>query len=612
MWRVVKWTCLVVLSLVILLFIFEIHLPKIIVDKICYEKLSSPTTLVRCDGGGFGLKRGLRLKGIRVYDLTKTNRLETVASAKELNINLLRQLVRVKGAKYPRLPDSYYSDECHERNEPVDIQFPDLPDFRLELEKPSILGLEPARVTAQVRILRNLIALDEIHVEWPGYNQRVSEDGYFRIDFAEQRAHGEVRGVGTQRHIRPLIVALDVPAAMPYYDGFTEVPVPVNASGEFDVNLVNNDFKMRLDLRPELGKYNGVSMARAEGKLDLDVQTRGTNCNVRFRVDLPMALDSKGRQLAGMITVNRTNEAQQVRLDFNVLSKLDFVDILRIADIFAPETLDFIQCETAPEISAVGHTGTEAADSDWNSLAGSARLWRGSVFGFKVRNLSLDYALEKETLSVSNVRATGKGGGELSGEATVYMPGFDEDKMTYHFRSELKNGTLDELADAFALDLAGRNGTVNSSVELWGPICTNAEAYCNGQGHIRITDGHLLQMNLFAGLTKQLADWVPGVGYIVNQSQASVDYTITNGVVHTDNLYIEGGLVSLKGWGSYDVGKDDIDFNVRVQFLKKESLLGKLVHPITWPFTKLLLEFKATGSIDDPKWDYISVIDRMF
>ena len=108
-----------------------------------------------------------------------------------------------------------------------------------------------------------------------------------------------------------------------------------------------------------------------------------------------------------------------------------------------------------------------------------------------------------------------------------------------------------------------------------------------------------------------MADKVPGVGFVVNQSDASVDFTVTNGVFRSENVYIEGGLISLKGWGSYDMAKDDLDFTVRVQFLKNESILGKLVHPVTWPFTKLLLEFRATGPLDDPKWEYISILDRI-
>ena len=57
--------------------------------------------------------------------------------------------------------------------------------------------------------------------------------------------------------------------------------------------------------------------------------------------------------------------------------------------------------------------------------------------------------------------------------------------------------------------------------------------------------------------------------------------------------------------------KDDLDFTVRFQLLRNDSFLAKLVRPVTFPFTKLLLEFKVTGSVDEPQWQYISVIDRI-
>ena len=64
-------------------------------------------------------------------------------------------------------------------------------------------------------------------------------------------------------------------------------------------------------------------------------------------------------------------------------------------------------------------------------------------------------------------------------------------------------------------------------------------------------------------------------------------------------------------YGTFDTVKTALDFTVRVQFTKKDSLVGKLLHPLTWPFTKLLLEFRLTGSPENPKWLYVSVIDRV-
>ena len=191
------------------------------------------------------------------------------------------------------------------------------------------------------------------------------------------------------------------------------------------------------------------------------------------------------------------------------------------------------------------------------------------------------------------------------------MPGFDEDKMSFQTSLKYENGSLEELSDFLHFDLGERRGTVSGVFAFSGPVATNAIESLNGSGKIEIKEGHLAQMKLFAGLTAILAEKVPGVGSLVNQSSASADFTVTNGVFASDNIYIEGGLISLKAWGTYDIPKDNLDFTVRVRFLKNESIVSKLVHPITWPFTKLLLEFKARGPIDNPTWDYVSIIDRV-
>jgi hypothetical protein len=118
-------------------------------------------------------------------------------------------------------------------------------------------------------------------------------------------------------------------------------------------------------------------------------------------------------------------------------------------------------------------------------------------------------------------------------------------------------------------------------------------------------------MNLFMGLTEVLAKNVPGIAGMVTQSQASADFRIASGVVKSNNVLIEGGLVSIKAAGEYDITKDNLDFTVTVQLLKDESIIGKMVRPVMQPFSKLLMEFKVSGPIENPQWKYISVIDRV-
>ena len=79
-------------------------------------------------------------------------------------------------------------------------------------------------------------------------------------------------------------------------------------------------------------------------------------------------------------------------------------------------------------------------------------------------------------------------------------------------------------------------GDTTGNLEFRFPrAMTNNYEVLNGGGHVTVENGHLMRLNLFAGLTKILADHVPGVRQLVDQSRASVDYRIENGIIRTDN-----------------------------------------------------------------------------
>ncbi len=150
---------------------------------------------------------------------------------------------------------------------------------------------------------------------------------------------------------------------------------------------------------------------------------------------------------------------------------------------------------------------------------------------------------------------------------------------------------------------------------LSGPLQTNLTDRICGKGHIECRDGHLAQMRVFAGLTEYLANHVPGIASFVNQSQGSLDFTITNGLFRTDNISIDGGFFSIKAFGTYDIPKDKLDFTARLTLAKDDSFFSKLATPITWPFANLskkLFDFKIFGSLEKPEWKYNkSLMDRL-
>ena len=353
-------------------------------------------------------------------------------------------------------------------------------------------------------------------------------------------------------------------------------------------------------------------MSRADGVLDFCYYVRGTNGNVRLKIDLPVALDPEGARLGGSLTVDMTNEV--VRLDYDIASHLAFRDILRIADVdfLSPDTtLDMIRCDTKPVLTVKGRTGTTEDDLEANDLRCTAQLAKGAFYGMELRDATVEFNLRRDVLDFPKVTARGKTGGQIDARARLDFAGFDETRAMAHVEMDYREGSLEELADTLEFDLGERRGRVDANYSVDFPMTTNSVRGLNGTGSLKVTDGMLAQMKLFAGLTKLVAEKVPGVAFLVNQSQASADFTIENGVFKSDNVRIEGGFISIKAAGAYDIADDNLDFTVRVQFLKSDTMMGQILHPITWPFTKLLLEFKAKGPLDDPDWEYVSVIDRI-
>ena len=331
------------------------------------------------------------------------------------------------------------------------------------------------------------------------------------------------------------------------------------------MNLVNNDFKLKLDLHPELGRYNGVPMRNADGIVELFVYTRGTNLNYRTQIGPLTAHDRAGNQLNGTIFIRGTNDV--VRLEFDSVSRIGASALLDIVDYLNKGEMDWLRCETEPTVTVKGILAADYSHQDENDLHGHVEFRRGSILGVPMKDVKSDFSYVGDMVAFTNFSGRGKIGdrdGDVSGA----------------FKMKVREGY------EFPRDL-------------------------NGKGSIRVENGCIVRMNLFMGLTDLMAEKIPGVGKIVEQTSVSADFTIENGVVKSDNVRIEGKLFSIKMRGRYDAVKDDLDFNVQVQFFKQDSIVGKILRPFTWAVSELLLDFRLTGSLENPKWSYKHVLDKV-
>ena len=613
--KAVKWFFIVFFVYILSLFFREEHIPGRWVERFAADHL--PTNIVlRCGDVDIGMRR-MVVRGFSLSDLSRRDPTEPLFAARFVTADFFSRRVTVIGARMARLHDAYYEEGPYAEplgDGPIDFRFPWLPKFTLVLERPSILGVKPARVEAQVVSRAGCLDFSSIHLDWPKGERATSIDGSCRIDLVSRRVSGDAKGLATQALIRPLIVALDLPAALEYIDVFTGVTEPVPAGCTWDVNLVDNDFKLGLDLHPTLGFYRGVPMRRADGGITVHT-TFPVRDGVR-RMDYTIGIgplsadDEKGRPLAGSIAVRGTDDA--IHLDFDAESSLEKADVLNIIDYLNDGVLDCLVCEDAPAVKIRGTLATDAEHQADNDLYGSVAFARGSLFGIRLIDASSGFAYIGEHLTFFDAEARGRDGGAVRGTARLSFPQLDASRATFSVDASYRGGTLGELADMLDVDFGDREGEIEGGIGVAGPIATNVAERISGSGYVKVTNGRLARMKLFMGLTDLLANEVPGVDKVVNQSEASATFTIENGAVKSRDILIEGALFSISARGEYDYVRDMLDFVVRVEFMRKDSILGKyLIRPVLWPFAKLLLEFKVSGSFDDPKWEYISVLDRI-
>ena len=90
-----------------------------------------------------------------------------------------------------------------------------------------------------------------------------------------------------------------------------------------------------------------------------------------------------------------------------------------------------------------------------------------------------------------------------------------------------------------------------------------------------------------------------------------MDFTIADGVLRTDRFLISGDVFTISGTGSYSMTDDNLDFTMRVSLFRNDTILSRLTAPFAWTFSKLLLEFKVYGPLDNPQWDYVSVLEKL-
>jgi hypothetical protein len=113
-----------------------------------------------------------------------------------------------------------------------------------------------------------------------------------------------------------------------------------------------------------------------------------------------------------------------------------------------------------------------------------------------------------------------------------------------------------------------------------------------GSGKVEVSNGDVFAIPIFGPLSGILNKIVPGSGYSIARD-ATANFKVENGIIHTDDFEAAGALFSMLGKGDIHFLDDKLDFNLRLDMKGPGVLL--------MPMYKLF-EYVGEGSLKKPDW----------
>ena len=191
--------------------------------------------------------------------------------------------------------------------------------------------------------------------------------------------------------------------------------------------------------------------------------------------------------------------------------------------------------------------------------------------------------------------------GRLTGDAAFFLDPVSFSNMGYEVSL-----AFDDIACTNFNRMAGQTyrgkfkGKLSGSVKVTGPSGPDIFQTMTGSGSVGITDGRVFSLPLFGGFSRIMTRIIPGLDFVLRQTDANASFTIADGRIHSDEIHIKGDVLSLSGRGSYFFD-GDLDFTVRVSLMREHTLVARLIAPLVYPISKLF-EFRLRGTIDNPDW----------
>jgi hypothetical protein len=229
------------------------------------------------------------------------------------------------------------------------------------------------------------------------------------------------------------------------------------------------------------------------------------------------------------------------------------------------------------------------SDLRFEVSGGPFHFWK-----FNASQISGTVRWADETVTITNLQADfyrGKLAADLYFDCTLPR------QSEFNLRARVTEADLHQLMRDVSSPTNRLEGILSGDLAITKANTSDWESW-NGYGNAKLHDGFLWDMPLFGIFSSALNAVIPGLGSS-RVSGATATFTLTNSVIHTDDMEIRSSAMRLVYRGAIDF-KGSVDARVEARLLRDAWIIGPLVSLVLSPLTKLF-EYKVTGTLQEPQ-----------
>jgi hypothetical protein len=341
------------------------------------------------------------------------------------------------------------------------------------------------------------------------------------------------------------------------------------------------------------GAYRGVDLLRADGRVmvnDYDDMTIVT-------ID-PLSVVRPEGTVKGNLTLDTGADT----VTFNAMSTLYVPALARMINVLTNSAETVLHYKGPVRLEARGVAGTkDIFKTDFVGTVQAKGLGSGR---FTTDECSCSVRMIGPTNTLSNIRGRIYDG-TFSGQAVLVAPHGAHSNTQYSVDATVVDVDFEELAGVLTGETDKEyEGTFYGHLALRGLAGEGNGHSARGDGHLGIKNGHVYMLPVFGGLQAYMTKIIPGLDFVLSQSDAKASFTIADRRVHSEDVKIKGDIISLSGKGSYGFDHQ-LAYDVQMRLLRSHTIGGRILKPIFYPLSKLF-EFRLRGTLEDPNWRLIN------